>query len=65
MRIQIQTTNDRFPTDVDGEQTVLALKEQLQSRCNLAPNEMRLVYAGRILQDEMTLNAYRAFLDEF
>ncbi|KAK9766685.1 hypothetical protein K7432_004074 [Basidiobolus ranarum] len=40
------------------ETTVLSLKEQLQSQSSMVPGQMRLVYAGRVLQDANLLSFY-------
>ncbi|KAK9695629.1 hypothetical protein K7432_012865 [Basidiobolus ranarum] len=40
------------------ETTVLSLKEQLRSQSSVAPGQMRLVYAGRVLQDANLLSFY-------
>ncbi|ORY01162.1 hypothetical protein K493DRAFT_405656 [Basidiobolus meristosporus CBS 931.73] len=40
------------------ETTVLSLKEQLQPQSSMIPSQMRLVYAGKVLQDANLLSFY-------
>jgi hypothetical protein len=44
---------------VDRFSTVLGLKELIASACGLCPFQQRLVFAGQLLEDEMSLDFYQ------
>jgi hypothetical protein len=44
---------------VDRCTTVLSLKELISPACGLHPSQQRLVFAGQVLADEMSLDFYR------
>ena len=44
--------------DVDGSDTVKAVKRKIQDKENLPANEQRLIYAGKQLDDTRMLSEY-------
>ncbi|KAK9764818.1 hypothetical protein K7432_007379 [Basidiobolus ranarum] len=58
LKIRFSSGNTSNISVCPEETTVLSLKEQLQSQSSMTPAQMRLVYAGRVLQDANLLRFY-------
>jgi hypothetical protein len=56
MQIQIQTVSGRKHTiDVEANWTILTIKEELQQREGISPQQQRLLYHGQNLPDTTTI----------
>jgi len=56
MQIFIKTLSGKNITlDVDAQSTIISLKEKIQHREGVPSDEQRLVYAGKQLEDTLTL----------
>ena len=51
---------EKFSVEADLAMTVAELKEQVQSKSQVAPTEQRLIYKGQVLKDERTVESYGA-----
>jgi hypothetical protein len=63
MKLQIKPTagGEKLEVEIDGDKTVLELKEQvvsLSAGSSMSAGEIRLVWRGQILKDAMTLESY-------
>lgn len=57
--VHIRHSNgNKFTVDVDLSSTVLALKGLLVERSEIPADQQRLIYKGRVLKDDNTLNSY-------
>jgi len=52
------STGAKFLVTVELDKTVAELKAQLQPEVGVPPEQMRLIYAGRVLKDPQTLASY-------
>ena len=60
MRIFIATLSGRSITiEVDSEDTVANIKAKVQDREGARPEDQRLLFRGKQLEDEYTLNDYQ------
>lgn len=58
LNLIIKTPSSRFEVAVDSSLTVAELKQRLVTQSGFEVHEQRLVYSGRILADERTLDDY-------
>lgn len=59
VNINIRTANgSKFAARISLESTVRALKEALSPECDIPSDQQRLIYKGRILKDDQTLQSY-------
>lgn len=60
MKLHIKPTagGEKLEVEIDGDKTVLELKEEVASKVNMSAGEIRLVWRGQILRDERTLENY-------
>ena len=64
MKLFIKTlTNATISLDVERSNTIYQLKEQIQNQEGIPPDQQRLIYAGKQLEDERTIESY-PFSDE-
>ena len=55
-----QSSGDTFEVEVAPEASVLELKTECASKMeSMKAEEMRLIYKGKILKDEQTLDSYK------
>jgi len=54
-----QSSGDQFEVEVPTTATVLELKQACEKTVNLAPEAQRLIFKGRILKDEQTLESHK------
>lgn len=52
-------TRDRLILDVDGSTTVRAVKEMLAAKTGVPVEKQRLIFAGKQLEDDRTLESYK------
>ncbi|RWW12453.1 hypothetical protein GW17_00023876 [Ensete ventricosum] len=57
------SSGSKFSVQTALDSTVAALKASLVEKCNIPAEQQRLIYKGRILKDEQTLESYGAFPD--
>lgn len=53
-----QSNADKTNVEIDSESTVLALKEKIESILNVSSAQQRLIYKGKVLKNESTLEFY-------
>jgi Ubiquitin family len=51
---------DRFLVSVSEDMTVAQLKNLIAQRCDLAEEQQRLIYKGKILKDAVSISEYGA-----
>ncbi|XP_038723216.1 ubiquitin domain-containing protein DSK2b-like isoform X2 [Tripterygium wilfordii] len=57
--INIRSSNgSKFSLQIDLESTVESFKDVLAGKCDIAADQQRLIYKGRILKDDQTLKSY-------
>ncbi|GAA0141762.1 scaffold/adaptor protein [Lithospermum erythrorhizon] len=58
--LNIRSSNgSKFTVDVELETTTVgSLKTEIASKCEIPPQQQRLIYKGRILKDDQTLKTY-------
>lgn len=61
MQLKIKTANDSAPTLIMAEpkMTVLELKEIIASTLDIESSLQRLIFSGKVLKDEQTLESYK------
>ena len=59
MQIFIKTlTGKTLTVDTDSSETVETIKQKIQEKEGIPPDQMRLVFAGKQLEDNRTMNDY-------
>lgn len=59
MQIFVKTLTGTTATiEVDGTETIAELKEKLRAKEGIPADQQRLVFAGKLLEDERTINDY-------
>ncbi|XP_031269232.1 ubiquitin domain-containing protein DSK2b-like isoform X2 [Pistacia vera] len=59
VKVNIRCSNgSKFSVDIDLESTVESFKTALSEKCEIPPEQQRLIYKGRILKDDQTLKSY-------
>ena len=55
-----QSSGDQFDVEIGAKASVMELKEECAKKQEaMAAGEMRLIFKGKILKDEMTLDEYK------
>lgn len=52
------TSNQNFTVSVNPTSTVGQWKQQLEATTSIPANQQRLIYAGQVLKDELTISSY-------
>lgn len=60
IKVQVKPVagNEKYSLEVEKENTLLQVKEQLSSQCNIPAVEQRLIFKGQILKDDRTVESY-------
>ncbi|XP_044500396.1 ubiquitin domain-containing protein DSK2a-like isoform X2 [Mangifera indica] len=59
VKVNIRCSNgSKFSVDIDLDSTVESFKAVLSEKCEIPPQQQRLIYKGRILKDDQTLKSY-------
>jgi hypothetical protein len=60
MQIKIKEINgDEFLTQIEPTETVATLKSKIEVEKKISPMEMKLLFSGKVLQDDKTLDDYK------
>ncbi len=54
---------DKVVVETDKNGTVLELKQVIEAKLNVAAAQQRLIYKGRVLKDDSTLEFYGTIFD--
>lgn len=66
VKINIRCSNGtKFAVEIDLESTVDTFKAVLAEKCEIAVEQQRLIYKGRILKDDQTLKSYGTTSNHF
>ena len=61
MLISIKTLSGRkLSLDFEGSQKIIEIKETLQEKEGIPKEQIRLIYSGKVLNDEMKIEEYSA-----
>ncbi|XP_044469833.1 ubiquitin domain-containing protein DSK2b-like isoform X2 [Mangifera indica] len=59
VKVNVRCSNgSKFSVDIDLESSVETFKAVLSEKCEIPPEQQRLIYKGRILKDDQTLKSY-------
>lgn len=59
VKINIRCSNNaKFSVKIGLQATVADFKNKIAENCDVAANQQRLIYKGRILKDDQTLDSY-------
>lgn len=60
MIINVQSSHDKkFPLEVESNETAVDLKQKIGTQQDIPPEEIRLIFSGRILKDTDTVESLR------
>ncbi|KAH9710656.1 ubiquitin domain-containing protein DSK2b [Citrus sinensis] len=66
VKVNIRCSNGtKFSVDIDLESSVETFKAALAEKCEVPPQQQRLIYKGRILKDDQTLKSYESYYIPF
>ena len=64
MQLFIKTiTGETTTVEVDPDETILDIKHQIRDKKGISPNDQRLIFAGKQLEDNRTLTQYKIEMD--
>jgi len=58
MQIFVKTLKNTMTLEVSPADSVMSVKEAIQNRDGVSPDEQRLMFAGKSMEDSMALSAY-------
>lgn len=58
IRPTARSNDERFAVVITPSATVLQLKHKTAENCSLKAEDQRLIYKGKVLKDEMTVQEY-------
>jgi ubiquilin len=58
--VNVKSSNDqKYSVTIDTSKTVLEFKQAIAEKCDTAAERQRLIYAGKVLKDNDTLETYK------
>ena len=54
-----QSTGDQFEIEVNNGNTVTEVKAKCEEKTGMKAEEMRMIFKGKILKDDMTVEDYK------
>ncbi len=58
--ITVKSSNDqKYNVTIDTSKTVLEFKQAIAEKCDTAADRQRLIYSGKVLKDNDTLETYK------
>lgn len=58
--VNVKSSNDqKYSITIDTSKTVLEFKKAIAEKCDTAAERQRLIYAGKVLKDNDTLETYK------
>jgi len=61
LTVKFLSGSTQFSVDVPADASVAALKKAIQPQASLAPEAQKIIFSGRILKDEDTLEKVGSF----